>query len=71
MVILKISQISQENTHVFKKFAAFQTWSFITTLTQVFSCDIFEISEITFLDRKLPVATSEITKNWFCLRRFE
>ena len=56
---------------LFNKVAALQTWNFITTPTQVFSCENFEISETNLIDRTLPVSASEFTKNWFFLRWFE
>ena len=68
-VFLKISQNSQENTcarvSFFIKLQAFALLNFIKkeTLTQVFSCRLWEISKNTFCYRTPPVAVSVLTKN--------
>ena len=68
-LILKISQISQENTCVRVSFliklqASGQAFNFIKkeTLTQVFSCEFSKIFKNTFFHRTPPMAASAISK---------
>ena len=53
-VLLEILQYSQKNTCA--------RVSIIETLTQVFSCEFFEISKNTFYYRTSPVAASGLLK---------
>ena len=55
-VIWKISQNSQENTHVFfsKKIACIQARSLLEIPTQVFSCEFCEVLGTLFVNGKSP-----------------